>query len=61
LDPDEAVSFLRARTGQDNREAAGQLAEGLGYLPLALEQAAAFVEETGSSLARDLHGWPLPR
>jgi tetratricopeptide (TPR) repeat protein len=46
--PEEALEFLFARTGRDKgnaaeREAAVQLVEELGYLPLALEQAAAFI------------------
>jgi tetratricopeptide (TPR) repeat protein len=47
---DEAVGFLLARVGSRERQAAGQIAELLGYLPLALEQAAAYVEETGITL-----------
>lgn len=45
----EAVAFLRARTGHDD-PAGGQLAAALGDLPLALEQAAAYVEQTRTSL-----------
>jgi tetratricopeptide (TPR) repeat protein len=45
----EAVAFLRARTGHDD-PAADQLAAALGDLPLALEQAAAYVEQTRTSL-----------
>lgn len=46
--PGEALKFLFTRTGRDHsnaaeREAAAQLAEQLGYLPLALEQAGAFI------------------
>ena len=47
MSADEAVDFLFARTGRsaaaDERDAAFALAAELGYLPLALEQAAAFV------------------
>ena len=46
-----AVSFLLERTGQHDAAAADALAEELGDLPLALEQAAAYMVETGSALA----------
>jgi tetratricopeptide (TPR) repeat protein len=45
---DEAVAFLQQRAGTD-LQTADALAEALGDLPLALEQAAAYLEETGSS------------
>ncbi len=53
LPPDEALAFLLKRTGRQDpaageRRAAGELAEELGFLPLALEQAAAYVAD-GSS------------
>jgi tetratricopeptide (TPR) repeat protein len=47
----ESVDFLLKRTGQADEEAADALAEALGDLPLALEQAGAYVEATGGSLA----------
>ena len=49
----EAVDFLLKRTGQanDDEEAADALAEALGCLPLALEQAGAYVEATERSLS----------
>lgn len=47
----EAVSFLLARTGSKDEKAATELADLLGYLPLALEQAGAYVEETGRTLS----------
>jgi tetratricopeptide (TPR) repeat protein len=47
----EAVAFLCGRTGEDGT-ATDELADTLGDLPLALEQAAAYLEETGTS-ARD--------
>jgi tetratricopeptide (TPR) repeat protein len=50
----EAIAFLRARTGGDD-PAAGKLAQALGDLPLALEQAAAYLEQTRTSL-RDYLG-----
>lgn len=46
----DSVSFLRKRTGRDD-EALGEIAEILGDLPLALEQAGAYIEETGKSVA----------
>jgi tetratricopeptide (TPR) repeat protein len=48
---DDAVDFLLARSGDDNRQAARAVAEQLGQLPLALEQAGAYVEETGVSVS----------
>ncbi len=44
----EAVAFLHHRLGHDD-PALDQLADTLGDLPLALEQAAAYVEETATS------------
>ena len=56
LDRDEAVRFLLARTGRkdaepDDRAAAAELAADLGNLPLALEQAAAYIVETNATFA----------
>ncbi len=48
---DVARRFLLERTGQADHEAAGAVAEALGRLPLALEQAAAYVVITGRDLA----------
>ena len=51
LEPDEALEFLGKRTGREGsldpaeQDAARTLAGELGYLPLALEQAAAYMEE----------------
>jgi hypothetical protein len=42
----ESVKFLLKRTGQRDEKAAEALAEALGDLPLALEQAGAYVKET---------------
>jgi tetratricopeptide (TPR) repeat protein len=50
LSPDEAVTFLRARLGRSD-PAAPELAAALGYLPLALEQAAAYLEQIPTSIA----------
>jgi len=43
----ESVEFLQRRTGQNDDDAAKALAEALGNLPLALEQAGAYIQETG--------------
>lgn len=54
IETDEAVSFLFARTGREDgdsneRAAAFELATELGNLPLALEQAAAYIAETNAA------------
>ena len=54
LDPDVAARFLTARTGDADHGVALELAAELGGLPLALEQAAAYVQATGTKLARYL-------
>jgi hypothetical protein len=51
LDLDAATGFLAARTGDPDPQAAAGLAEAVGGLPLALEQAAAYIQATGDSLA----------
>ena len=51
LDPQVAAEFLVRRTGDPDRRAALELAGELGGLPLALEQAAAYVQARGESLA----------
>jgi hypothetical protein len=51
LDPQVAAEFLVNRTGDADRGAALELAGELGGLPLALEQAAAYVQASGESLA----------
>jgi hypothetical protein len=51
LDLQVAAGFLAARTGDADHQAAASLAEVVGGLPLALEQAAAYIEATGDSLA----------
>ncbi len=51
LDPQVAAEFLVSRTGDADRRAALELAGLLGGLPLALEQAAAYVQASGESLA----------
>jgi tetratricopeptide (TPR) repeat protein len=52
LEPLAARDFLLKRTGQaSSSQAASSLAKDLGYLPLALEQAGAYIEETSISLS----------
>jgi tetratricopeptide (TPR) repeat protein len=51
---DEAVAFLLGRSGSDDRAGAERLAQELGCLPLALEQAGAYVEESSCTLAEYL-------
>jgi hypothetical protein len=51
LEQDVAAGFLAARTGDSIREAAWALAGELGGLPLAPEQAAAYITATGRDLA----------
>lgn len=52
LTVDAAAEFLQARTGRTGPTDARLLAEDLGGLPLALEQAAAFVQTAGISFNR---------
>ena len=51
LDTEVAAGFLVNRTGDPDRAAARELAAELGGLPLALEQAAAYMQATGTTLA----------
>ncbi len=51
LDPDVAAGFLISRADDPDWTAARDLADVLGGLPLALEQAAAYIETTGMTLA----------
>ena len=51
LPADVATSFLISRTGDQNRELAMALAAELDGLPLALEQAGAYIHATGCGLA----------
>ncbi len=50
MPPDEAIAFLLKRTDSEDKETAAELAKELGYLPLALEQAGAYIEQTAGSL-----------
>ena len=54
LDPAVAAAFLVNRTGDQDKTAALELATELGGLPLALEQAAAYMQATGTPLGRYL-------
>jgi tetratricopeptide (TPR) repeat protein len=67
---EESIMFLAKRTSADDHSALDELAELLGDLPLALEEAAAYLEETGAGLdeylalvrnrARELFGLDQP-
>jgi hypothetical protein len=54
LDVEVAAGFLMSRTSDPDRPAARELAEAFGGLPLALEQAAAYMQASGTSLGRYL-------
>ena len=57
LEPGDSVKFLLKRTGRQDQEAdeaTAALAEALGHLPLALEQAGAYIEQAGTSLSKYL-------
>ena len=54
LDRNVAATFLVNRTGDQDALAARDLADELGGLPLALEQATAYIHATGGTLARYL-------
>ena len=49
--PEAAVEFLLKRTAQNDTAAATELAEELDYLPLALEQAAAYIDSAQKTLS----------
>ena len=49
---EDAARFLLERAGQSDEAAARALAAELGDLPLALEQAGAYIEETGETFTR---------
>ena len=50
----EAIEFLLKRTGSQDEATAKILAETLGWLPLALEQASAFIETSGRPMSHYL-------
>ncbi|MDQ5823776.1 MAG: FxSxx-COOH system tetratricopeptide repeat protein, partial [Chloroflexota bacterium] len=51
MEPHEAIEFLLKRPGEKDRATAGKLAEELGYLPIALAQARAYMEQKQRSLS----------
>ncbi len=51
LPPEEAVAFLQSRAGREDAIGARTLADALGYLPLALDHAAAYCKRTQVSFA----------
>jgi tetratricopeptide (TPR) repeat protein len=61
FDPSEAAGFLQRRTSSGDQVAAEALAKELGELPLALEQAAAFMEQTGLELGEYLEAFRRDR
>lgn len=54
LRPEDAQTFLLRRTNSAERSAASELGRELGFLPQALEQAGAFIEASGCSIAHYL-------
>ncbi|HEY3134687.1 MAG TPA: FxSxx-COOH system tetratricopeptide repeat protein, partial [Blastocatellia bacterium] len=54
LPREDSVKFLLERTGQNDEAAASSLAEALGDLPVALEQAGAYIETNSKPLAEYL-------
>ena len=59
--PTVAARFLLTRSGRRDPQAATTLADLLGNLPLALEQAGAYIDQTGLSLAEYLRLFHLRR
>jgi tetratricopeptide (TPR) repeat protein len=56
MDEDEAVSFLQARSGRKDEAGARRLAHRLGFLPLALDHAGAYVRLSMSSFDSYIKG-----
>lgn len=50
LSPEDAIDFLHRRSGQEDGSASRELVEELGLLPLAIEQAAAYIDQHGKSI-----------
>ena len=61
LDPEVAGTFLADRTSEPDLHAARELAGELGGLPLALAQAAGYMQATGDSIAVYLTGFRQQR
>lgn len=51
---EESIGYLMERTQQDENKAASDLADELGDLPLALSEAASYMETTGTSMSEYL-------
>ena len=51
LPPSEAVAFLASRTGRQDAQGANLLGEAVGWLPLALDHAAAYCKRTQTGFA----------
>ncbi|GAA2213783.1 hypothetical protein GCM10009850_092460 [Nonomuraea monospora] len=50
LDAEPAMAFLQARAGQEDQDGAAAVVTALGALPLALEQAGAYMADTGTTI-----------
>ncbi|MET0399894.1 MAG: FxSxx-COOH system tetratricopeptide repeat protein [Longimicrobiaceae bacterium] len=55
LSPEDAVEFLHIRSGQQEEPPSRELVEELGWLPLAIEQAAAYIDEHGRTISEYLN------
>lgn len=58
---DESINFITKRTGNDDKTAADKIAEVLGDLPLALEQAGAYIKTKKKSFTEYLHDFQSRR
>jgi tetratricopeptide (TPR) repeat protein len=57
----DSIAFLLARTGQGDRKSAQKLCDALGDLPLALSQAGAYIEESGTTFSAYLETFERKR